>query len=226
MIDLSTAQLAWLTGVLTFLLTAWKFWKGIVVPKLVAPVQKHFDLVHESARAVQANRQDLRRIEQDLVNINLDLDKIKNELNPNDALSLQTLVQTLHKDLKATGRSLSRLQGLVQAILSASKEGVWLSDENGSLLWVNGWFAENIGWMPHEMEGAGWKNTIHPDYRQMVFAEWEACLREHRQFIMEFAYTTKSGDKVMVSAHCSPMKQNIDGVIVGHVGFVQPPANN
>lgn len=201
------ATLAWLTGVFTFLVALVKFWQKVIQPKLIAPVKAHFELVHESARSVKESK--------------LELDKIRAELTQNGGKSLKDIVLQLHKDLQASGLSLSRLQGLVQAILSASKEGVWLADEHGAVLWVNGWFAENIGWMPHEMEGAGWKNTIHPDCRAIVFQEWEACIRERRDFIMELDYTTKGGDKVRVNVRCTPMRQNAGNLIIGHVGFVQ-----
>ena len=199
--------MAILTAVLGAILALMQFWKAFVVPKLILPTKAHFALVHESARAVQAS--------------NSELIKIKAELTNNGGQSLKDLVCQLHKDLRASGLSVSRLEGLVQAIFSASKEGVWMADERGECLWVNGWFAQNIGWMPHEMHGAGWKNTVHPDCRTLVFAEWEACLKEHRDFILDFAYTTKSGEKVEVHARCSPIRQNSGTVIIGHVGFVQ-----
>lgn len=198
--------MAWISGALALLFAAMKFWKLVIRPNVLEPIRAHFKLVHESARAVKENQSELLQI--------------KSELTLNGGKSTKDIVLQLHKDLQVSGLSLARLQGLVQAILSASKDGVWLADETGGFLWVNGWFAENIGWMPHEMEGFGWKNTVHPDCRQEVFLEWDTCLREHREFIMEFAYTTKNGEKVAVAVRCTPMKHNTGNVIIGHVGFV------
>ena len=193
MIDFLKEPLAAATAVLTLTLLCLKAWKLLVRPKVVQPILDHFAMVHSSARLVQ---------------------EIKKELVHNGGSSLKDLVSQLLRDQKDFGQSLSRLEGLVQAILSVSDEGVWLSDEHGHCLWVNGWFAQNIGWMPHEMQGSGWKNTIHPDCREAVFREWDECVREHRDFIMKFDYFSKGGSAVSVSARCSPMRQKIGGIII------------
>lgn len=200
MIDFLKEPLAAATAVLTLLLLCLKAWKSFIRPKVIQPILDHFSMVHNSARLVQ---------------------EIKKELVHNGGSSLKDLVSQLLRDQKDFGQSLSRLEGLVQAILSVSDEGVWVSDEHGHCLWVNGWFAQNIGWMPHEMLGSGWKNTIHADCRDSVFREWEECIKEHRDFIMKFDYASKGGSTVSVSARCSPMRQKIGGMIIGHVGFVQ-----
>lgn len=208
MLDLSAAAMAWITGALACLFAGLKFWKLVIRPSVITPIKAHFELVHESARAVKATQ--------------LELVAIKAELTQNGGKSTKDLVLQLHKDLQASGLSLARLEGLVQAILSASKEGVWISDERGNCIWLNGWFAENLGWMPHEMKGAGWKNIVHSDSRSLVYTEWDTCIREHRDFILEFDYVTKGGDKLRVHATCSPIRHNSNDLIIGHVGFVQP----
>lgn len=159
---------------------------------LVRPALRHFAMVHQTC---------------------LDVQEMKKELTPNGGGSMKDQVASF-------GKSLSRLEGLLLATLSVSENGVWLADEDGRWQWVNGWFAENVGWMPHEMHGAGWKNVVCQEDRDRVFDEWDACIRESRDFILDFAYVTKRGEGVRVQAKCAPIRSNTTRKIVGYVGFV------
>lgn len=159
---------------------------------IIRPALRHFEMVHQTCADVQ---------------------EMKKELTPNGGGSMKDQVASF-------GKSVSRLEGLLLATLSVSENGVWLADEDGRWQWVNGWFAEHVGWMPHEMHGAGWKNVVAPDDRDRVFAEWDACIAESRDFIMELSYVTKRGEGIQVQAKCAPIRSNSTRKIVGYVGFV------
>ena len=172
---------------------------GGVYRFLWQPAATHFRKVHESFSA---------------------LEQVRKELTPNGGKSLKDQVTHISLEQKASSQSVLRLQGLVLSILSVSNSGVMLCDPNGKVEWVNGWFAQHVGWMPHELHGSGWKNLVCADDRERVYAEWKDSLAEGRDFISEFSYVTKGGELLRVSVKCEPIRSSTDRSVVGYVGFV------
>ena len=142
--------------------------------------------------------------------------KISKELTPNGGSSLLDQV-------RAFGKSLSRLEGLQLAILSNSDSGVWISDEKGLCVWVNQWLSEKLEWLPSDLYGNGWKNTVAPHDRDRVFKEFESCVKDGRNFMASYSLIHKRDDSIsiLVEALCYPIRK-ADGEIIGHAGFLKP----
>lgn len=164
---------------------------------VITPAVEHFKMVHSCVADVAAIKK-----------------KIDYELNPNGGKSLKD-------EVKKYGQQVSRIEGIVLAILSSSDKGVWISDEAGNCIWLSGWFDKKLAWNVSDMIGNGWKNVIHPNDRDKVYKEFAESVKDGRDFIMDYTYIHKDDNKITIKIHavCHPIKRN-SGEIIGFIGFV------
>ena len=140
--------------------------------------------------------------------------KLEYELSPNGGNSLKDHV-------KKYGQQVSRIEGIVLAILSSSDKGVWISDESGNSIWLSDFFDKRLGWSITDMLGNGWKNVVHPDDREAVSREFLNSIKDQRTFIMDYRYINKNDNSIVMKVHavCQPIKKS-DGEVIGHIGFI------
>lgn len=181
-----------IAGVMTILNGLKKFHKYVI-----SPIIEHFQRVNQLI-------EDVAEIKK----------KLAYELNANGGKSLKDVITKY-------GQQVSRIEGIVLAILSSSDKGVWISDENGSALWISCWFDRKLGWNVADMSGNGWKNVVHPNDRDRVAKEFADSVKDGRDFIMDYTYIHKEDNKKTLKVHAvsQPIKKN-NGEIIGHIGFV------
>lgn len=181
-----------ITGIIAIVTGLKKFCQHVIVP-----IREHFEKVHQVI-------EDVAEIKK----------KLAYELNANGGNSLKDHV-------KKYGQQVSRIEGIVLAILSSSDKGVWISDELGGCVWLSGWFDKKLGWNVADMLGNGWKNTIHPDDRGDVAKEFADSVKDGRDFIMDYNYIHKDDNQKTIKVHAvsQPIKRN-DGQVIGYIGFV------
>src|SRR2546422_3592973 len=92
-----------------------------------------------------------------------------------------------------------------RSLSAASPIGIFETDSDGHSVYVNARWAEIAGIAPEEALGDGWKNTIHPDDRDRVVAEWAAAVRELREVSLEMRMRTAQGEVRWVSARSKPL---------------------
>ncbi len=140
--------------------------------------------------------------------------KLAYELNANGGNSLKDHV-------KKYGQQVSRIEGIVLAILSSSDKGVWISDELGGCVWLSAWFDKELGWNVADMLGNGWKNVVHPNDRDKVVKEFAESVKDGRDFIMDYNYVHKNDNQKIIRVHAvsQPIKRS-DGEVIGYIGFV------
>lgn len=164
---------------------------------VIIPILEHFQKVHQLI-------EDVAEIKK----------RLAYELNANGGKSLKDY-------LTKCGQQVSRIEGIVLAILSSSDKGVWISDENGNAVWLSGWFDKKLNWHIADMLGNGWKNVVHPADRDKVAKEFADSVKDGRDFIMDYNYIHKDNNQKIIRVHavCQPIKKNGTEVI-GYIGFV------
>ena len=181
-----------ITGIIAIVTGLKKFCQYVVMP-----IKEHFEKVHQCFQDVSEMKK-----------------KLAYELNAYGGNSLKDHV-------KKFGQQVSRIEGIVLAILSSSDKGVWISDEKGSALWISCWFDKKLGWNVADMLGNGWKNVVHPTDRDKVAKEFAEAVKDGRDFIMDYNYIHKDDSQKTMKVHAvsQPIKRS-DGEVIGYIGFV------
>lgn len=164
---------------------------------VIMPVLEHFQKVHQLIEDVSEIKK-----------------KLAYELNANGGGSLKDYA-------RKCGQQVSRIEGIVLAILCSSDKGVWISDELGLAVWVSDFFDKKLGWNVNDMTGNGWKNVVHPEDRDAVAKEFSESIKDQRTFIMDYRYIHKDNNQKIMKIHaiCQPIKKN-SGEVIGYIGFV------
>lgn len=107
--------------------------------------------------------------------------KIYAELTPNGGKSVKDTLNKIQLDmnsLKFWRRSLNELD----------VRPIFISDPDGHTIWANRSYLTLVKRQLSEVTGNQWLNTIHPNYRSQVRAEWKSAIEECRNFEMTYSY--------------------------------------
>jgi hypothetical protein len=97
--------------------------------------------------------------------------------------------------------------------------GIFHADIEGHYLSVNDRLCEIAGVTAAEAQGEGWTQTLHPDDKERVFAEWYQAVQENLPFQSEYQFQRPDGKITWVLAQAIPEK-NDTGAVIGYVGTV------
>jgi PAS domain S-box-containing protein len=137
---------------------------------------------------------------------------ISAELKPNGGHSVKDQVTYIKEVVKRIDqRQLNSFQFEIYGIME--------SDERGNLVWANHAYLDLVGRHSHEMMGQGWRNAICEREREHVVREWEAAVRDKRDFHSKFNMVTRTNAEIPVEFRCLSMKEP-DGKLLGHLGLV------
>lgn len=75
-----------------------------------------------------------------------------------------------------------------ETLVSVSPVGIWRSDSKGSYTYVNERCSEIIGLSSEEALGDDWAKYLHPEDKCICYKEWKDCVREERQFKLEYRF--------------------------------------
>lgn len=108
------------------------------------------------------------------------LDRILGELSFNGGKSTKDFI-------KRVGESMIRVESRQQALFNSpeNKQGLFECDKNGMIVWINRQLCYLLGKTPQDLTGTGWFNFISKSQKQAVTDEWEICMSEGRDFIMD-----------------------------------------
>jgi PAS domain S-box-containing protein len=121
---------------------------------------------------------------------------------------------TEHKKMEETLReSEERFRYLTES----SPLGVFQTDKDGSVLYLNNKWLAITGMSLQEALGFGWTQALHPEDRPQILAEWARCLEEKRGYDGEFRFVRPFGDIRWVHTRTSPVFSPA-GDIISHVG--------
>ncbi|MBD2128601.1 PAS domain S-box protein [Microcoleus sp. ZQ-A2] len=107
-----------------------------------------------------------------------------------------------------------------QSLSACSPVGIFLTDVEGRCTYTNPRCQAICGFTLEESLGVGWSQSVYPEDRERVFADWSKSTREGREYSDEFRFQTKEGTVRWVHIRSSPMFSD-KGKLIGHVGTVE-----
>lgn len=107
-----------------------------------------------------------------------------------------------------------------ERITSGMPIGLYATDRAGACTFTNQRWQEIFGLSLEESRGSGWADTIHPEDRTAVFAEWTQAAAEAREFEMGFRLLRRDGSAINVHSQAKALRDP-SGAITGFLGFVR-----
>src|SRR4028118_717007 len=122
--------------------------------------------------------------------------------------------------LAAVNTELRESEERFRSLSACSPVGIFLTDIEGRGTYTNPRCQAICGFTLEESLGDGWLNSVYPEDRQKVFAQWSETTREGRSYSDELRLQTKEGSIRWVHVRSSPMFSD-QGELIGHVGTVE-----
>ena len=98
--------------------------------------------------------------------------------------------------------------------------GLYATDAAGACTYTNERWQEIYGLSLEESLGNGWAETLHPEDRSAVFAEWIQAAEEQRPFQKTFRLLRRDGSVIHVQSQAKAQRDDA-GNITRFLGFVQ-----
>lgn len=98
-----------------------------------------------------------------------------------------------------------------------SPVGIFMTDINGQVQYINSRLSELSGQTPLEASGLGWLNAIHPDDKERVKAQWEKAFQVYQEYQIDFRFRKHDGTIIWVHLATVPFKDENEAVI-GYIG--------
>ncbi len=123
----------------------------------------------------------------------------------------------IHEQITAQ-RKVEESESLFSTVTNSSPTGLWLSDEDGGLTYLNETLTEWTG-MPYEsLLGAGWASAIIEDDRQRSAETFLSAVAERTHYDVLFRIRKGDGSIVWCRAAGDPYYRE-DGSYAGYAGF-------
>ena len=144
------------------------------------------------------------------------------QLNSQQRLILEQLGLTAVHLLEGRRALLAEAESRQEAeqISAGMPIGLYATDAAGACTYTNPRWQEIFGLSLQESQGSGWADTLHPDDRAAVFAEWNQAANDAREFQMGFRLLRGDGSTIHVHSQAKALRDP-SGVITGFLGFVQ-----
>ncbi|HYD47985.1 MAG TPA: response regulator, partial [Terriglobales bacterium] len=107
-----------------------------------------------------------------------------------------------------------------RSLSAASPIGIFETDRDGRLAYVNSRWCEIAGISAEQALGSGWVSAVHHDDLEMVLQEHADLIRSGAQRAIEFRMHNPNRETRWVSARSNPVAADA-GEITGHVGTVE-----
>ncbi|WP_249260635.1 sensor domain-containing diguanylate cyclase [Halomonas caseinilytica] len=131
---------------------------------------------------------------------------------------LQRVAQTFNRVEVERGRAIARLrerQAFLDATLSSSPVGIFVTDKGGGVTYVNPALEELTGYDAEHHHAASWLERIHRDDRQSALDLWQYSLASGEDFLQQYRYYRQDGDMLWLEVHA---RRVVSGDV--HLGFV------
>jgi PAS domain S-box-containing protein len=127
------------------------------------------------------------------------------------------LAREMTQELRNNERTIQASREHFQALVTTSPVGVFETDAHGEYLMVNEQWLRITGLNATQARGRGWIDSLHPEDRDKVVAEWRSAMAEQRPFRMENRHLTPDGVEFWVLAQASAMTDET-GAVAGYIG--------
>jgi len=121
--------------------------------------------------------------------------------------------------LKRTEEVLRRSEERFRALVDASAQMVWTTDEHGAVVEDSPSWRGFTGQSREARQGWGWLDAVHPDDRPSVERDWRQCLKRQSSFAGEYrVYHAASGGYRWTSVRAVPLTRS-DSAVSGWVAM-------
>ena len=107
-----------------------------------------------------------------------------------------------------------------QTLTEVSPVGIFYTDASGNCLYVNERWCQIAGITCEKAFGQGWVESIHPDDRDRIFAEWYRAAQEKLPFKSEYRFQHLSNGQVRWVFGQAVGKIGENGEVKGYVGTI------
>ena len=121
--------------------------------------------------------------------------------------------------LAAVNGELRASEERFRSLSACSPVGIFLSDITGRCTYMNPRCQAICGLKFEENSAASWLQSVHPEDRERVLANWAAYTHEGREYSDEFRLQTPAG-VIWTTVRSSPMLSD-KGELISHVGTVE-----
>jgi len=109
--------------------------------------------------------------------------------------------------------------GMARSTWDTLTSPVWQSDNLGMCIYANKYMRAILECEFLDVAGDNWKQFVHQLDKEEVFLEWESCIKENRDFNMEYRWISRTGVIIPIRAYASRIL-NKNKKIIGWVAFV------
>ncbi len=95
--------------------------------------------------------------------------------------------------------------------------GIYLTDIQGRCRYANPRWLRMAGLTMEEALGDGWKQGLHPEDREAVFAAWQRTVESEGSWGLEYRFRAKNGTVTWVHGLAAPQR-DLQGRTIGYVG--------
>lgn len=82
-------------------------------------------------------------------------------------------------------QALRQREALYRALTELSPQLVFMTRPDGDITYCNQWGLEFIGGKFEVLQGHGWAQYVHPDYREPIYTAWLTAIREKTDYELE-----------------------------------------
>jgi PAS domain S-box-containing protein len=127
-----------------------------------------------------------------------------------------TIARDMRREI-ADRKALTDSEFLLKSITNASPTVLWMSDENGSITYLNQTWVEWTGRPYEEHLGNGWTDAIIPEDRQRAADKFLADIATRNNYEIDFRITRYDGEIRWCIATGNPQFDN-EGKFTGYIG--------
>lgn len=205
---ISTSDLAYVTAVGAAATAALAFFKRVrtvAYEFLVSPVKDFFSKFNSLNKRVA-------HMEKTLYN-KTTVEKLENMEKM--LISIEDNIQQIQANSTVFRKQIKKLEALQKSILNISEIPTFETDSRGACTFANKASLDLLGRTFEELKNFGWLNIIHPEDRQKVKDEWDAAIRDRRNFELTFRIVCKEHIVYRVFCESHPIHGDSEGYI-GH----------
>ncbi|MGB3509231.1 MAG: PAS domain S-box protein, partial [Microcoleaceae cyanobacterium] len=185
----------------------------------IAALETHTALLTASNQALKKEISDRQEAEASLKSLSEQLETIVKKRTAELEKTNARLRQEIRKRQEIE-ESLRRNQKYYAALTEVVPVGIFSTDSQGNIVYVNQQWYKITGLLPETALGQGWAKCIHPEERETTFNTWYSYVyNQPSKFTHECRLLKPSGEIVWADTQAVPEVDD-NGEIIGFVGTV------